>query len=39
MVAVMDMPEDAGVPCNKITMLGAVFKETSYLTHSVAAQQ
>jgi hypothetical protein len=39
MVAVMDMPADAGVPCGKITMLGALFKETSYLTHSVAAYQ
>jgi hypothetical protein len=27
-LAVMNMPADAGVPCDKITMLGAVFKET-----------
>jgi hypothetical protein len=38
-VAVMDIAADAGVPCNKITLLGAVFKETSYLTQSVAAHQ
>ena len=38
-VTVMNMPADAGVPCFKIIMLGAVFKETSCLTHSVAAHQ
>ena len=38
-VAVMNMPADAGVPCDKITVFGAVFKETSCLTQSVAAHQ
>jgi hypothetical protein len=36
-VAVMNMPADAGVPCDKITVLGAVFIETSCLTQSVTA--
>ena len=38
-VAVMNMPADGGVPCNKITTLGVVLKETSCLTQSVAAHQ
>jgi len=38
-VAVMNMPADASVPCDKITVLVAVFKETSCLTQSVAAHQ
>jgi hypothetical protein len=38
-VDVTNMPADAGVPCNKITVLGTVFKETSCLTQSVAAYQ
>jgi hypothetical protein len=35
----MNMPADADVPCDKITVLGTVFKETSCLTQSVAAYQ
>ena len=35
--AVMDMPADVGVPCDKFTMLGAVLKETFCLTQSVCS--
>ena len=38
-VAVNIIPADAGVTCDKITVLGAVFKETSCLTKSVTTHQ
>ena len=38
-VAVKIIPADAGVPCDTIAKLGAVFKETSCLTKSVTTHQ
>jgi hypothetical protein len=35
----MNMPADAGVSCDKITVLGAAFKEASCLTQSDAEYQ